>query len=119
MIIMNVRKICWEDVEKESLGKDKARKVLHTENMTIARVYLDKGSSVPEHKHENEQISWVIRGSIEVKINDQIFNLKSDESLVIPPDVPHFVRALEETEVMDSFSPPRKDWETGQDSYLR
>jgi quercetin dioxygenase-like cupin family protein len=41
------------------------------------------------------------------------------ESLVIPPNVPHGVVALEDTVVTDVFTPRRDDWIRGDDSYLR
>jgi hypothetical protein len=33
--------------------------------------------------------------------------------------VPHGVEALEDTDVLDTFTPVREDWVTGDDSYLR
>jgi quercetin dioxygenase-like cupin family protein len=41
------------------------------------------------------------------------------ESLVIPPNVPHGVVALEDTLVTDVFTPRREDWIAGDDAYLR
>ena len=41
------------------------------------------------------------------------------ESLVIPPNVPHGVVALEDTVVTDVFTPRRDDWIKGDDAYLR
>jgi len=41
------------------------------------------------------------------------------EALVIPPDVPHMVEALEDSLAVDLFSPPRADWIRGDDAYLR
>src|ERR1041385_4678685 len=54
----------WQSVAKEQLNPLFARQVIHSETMTIARVYLSKGCSVPEHKHHNEQISTVEQGSV-------------------------------------------------------
>src|SRR5688572_32125128 len=40
--------------------------------------------------------------------------LRAGESLAIPSNVPHRVIALEDTVVVDVFSPPREDWIKGR-----
>jgi quercetin dioxygenase-like cupin family protein len=95
------------------------RKVIHTGQMTIARLNLQKDAVVPEHSHVNEQVANVERGSLLFHIGgvDQVVG--AGESLVIPPHVPHGVVALEDTVVTDVFTPRREDWISGDDSYLR
>jgi hypothetical protein len=39
--------------------------------------------------------------------------------LPIPSNVPHAATAIEDTEEVDIFSPIRRDWLEGRDSYLR
>jgi quercetin dioxygenase-like cupin family protein len=39
--------------------------------------------------------------------------------MLIPPDTAHGVEALEESIVLDFFSPAREDWQSGADNYLR
>jgi quercetin dioxygenase-like cupin family protein len=41
------------------------------------------------------------------------------ESLQIPSDEPHEVRALEDSVAFDIFVPVREDWRRGDDAYLR
>ena len=41
------------------------------------------------------------------------------ELLTIPSNVPHRAEALEDTLDVDVFSPPREDWLSGTDAYLR
>jgi quercetin dioxygenase-like cupin family protein len=45
--------------------------------------------------------------------------LRGGQSLAIPSNVPHKVVALEDTVVVDVFSPVREDWLRGDDAYLR
>ena len=47
----------WEDMPKEALKPDLARRLISTERMMLAHVYLDKGCIVPKHAHENEQLT--------------------------------------------------------------
>jgi quercetin dioxygenase-like cupin family protein len=45
--------------------------------------------------------------------------VRAGEILVIPGNLPHSAEALEDTLALDIFAPPRQDWITGDDSYLR
>ncbi|HEY6391313.1 MAG TPA: cupin domain-containing protein [Bryobacteraceae bacterium] len=109
----------WNQVEKEQLSPTFARQVIHSDAMTVARVYLRKGCSVPEHSHHNEQISMMEQGSLKFVVAGQEKVLTAGQVLRIPPHVPHSVEALEDCIAVDLFSPPREDWIRGDDSYLR
>jgi hypothetical protein len=39
--------------------------------------------------------------------------------LAIPPHLPHRVEALVDSLSLDIFNPPREDWLSGTDTYLR
>ena len=109
----------WNQVEKEQLSPTFARQVIHSDTMTVARVYLRKGCSVPEHSHHNEQISMMEQGSLKFVIDGREKVLQAGQVLRIPPHVPHSAEALEDCIAVDLFSPPREDWIRGDDAYLR
>ena len=109
----------WNRVEKEQLSPTLVRQVIHGGAMTVARLYLRKGSSVPEHSHHNEQISMLEQGSLKFVIAGQETVLTAGQVLRIPPNVPHSAEALEDCVAVDLFSPPREDWIRGDDAYLR
>src|ERR1700687_3063806 len=109
----------WNRVEKEQMSPTLARQVIHSDTMTVARVYLRKGCSVPEHSHHNEQISMMEQGSLKFVIDGQEKVLQAGQVLRIPPHVPHSAEALEDSVAVDLFSPPREDWIRGDYSYLR
>jgi quercetin dioxygenase-like cupin family protein len=109
----------WNQVEKEQLSPTFARQVIHSDAMTVARVYLRKGCNVPEHSHHNEQISMMEQGSLRFVIAGEEKVLKAGQVLRIPPHVPHSAEALEDCVAVDLFSPPREDWIRGDDAYLR
>ncbi len=110
---------CWEKIENEKLNPLSSRQVIHGEKMTIARMHLHKGCLVPEHKHHNEQLSMVEQGSLRFNLDGAERVLNAGEVLRIPPNVPHSVTALEDSLVVDLFSPPREDWIRGDDADLR
>ena len=45
--------------------------------------------------------------------------VRAGEVLVIPSNLPHRAIALEDTLDVDVFNPPRQDWLSGNDAYLR
>jgi len=109
----------WEQLPAEQMNPKISRKVVHSGQMTIARLHIEKDAIVPEHHHINEQVANVEKGSLLFHIGgvDQVVG--AGESLVIPPNVPHGVVALEDTVVTDIFTPRREDWISGDDAYLR
>jgi quercetin dioxygenase-like cupin family protein len=109
----------WDQIENEQLSPVFSRQVIHGDNMTVARVYLKKGASVPEHSHHNEQISMMEQGSLKFVLAGVEKIIKPGEILRIPPHVPHSAEALEDCVAVDLFSPPREDWKRGDDAYLR
>ncbi|HXS96684.1 MAG TPA: cupin domain-containing protein [Candidatus Limnocylindrales bacterium] len=109
----------WNLLPEEQLNPLISRKAIHMKGLTIARLHLAKGAVVPEHRHVHEQVATVERGALKFFIEGRELVLKSGESLAIASDIPHRVEAIEDTVVVDVFSPSREDWQSGNDSYLR
>ena len=109
----------WEKVEREELGPGLARQVIHTDRLTVARIFLDKGAVVRRHQHENEQVTMIQRGRLRFEIDGAVREAGAGEVVRIPPDAPHAVEALEDTLAIDVFCPRREDWIRGDDAYLR
>jgi quercetin dioxygenase-like cupin family protein len=90
--------------------------------MMITHVYLKKGCVVPQHRHDNEQITYVLEGALRLRLGEdgaQVVDVRAGEVLCIPPNLPHSAEALEDTLDVDVFDPPRRDWLDGTDQYLR
>lgn len=109
----------WEQVTNEQMNPLFSRRVIHGERMTVARIRLAKGAVVPEHAHENEQITMLEEGELRFSFAGRTLVLKAGEALAIPPNAPHAVEALEDSVATDVFSPAREDWIRGDDAYLR
>ena len=109
----------WNTMPAEQLNPQVTRRAVHTENLTIARLQIAKDAVVPEHSHVNEQVATVERGALRFEIGGRELILRAGESVAIPSNVPHSVVALEDTTVVDVFSPRRDDWLRGDDAYLR
>jgi quercetin dioxygenase-like cupin family protein len=109
----------WNLLAEEPLNPRLGRKMIHGRHVTVARIRLRKGAVVPMHSHPNEQISMLESGAVRFVIAGEERVLHAGDVLVIPPDAPHMVEALEDSLAVDLFSPPREDWIRGDDAYLR
>jgi quercetin dioxygenase-like cupin family protein len=109
----------WESVKKETLNDKLWRKVVSGEKVMVARMGLSKDCVVPLHHHESEQISVVLQGAMKFVLEGREVVVRAGEVLVIPSNLPHSALAMEDSIVIEVFSPIRYDWLDGSDSYLR
>jgi len=113
---------CWDRIPEESLKGTITRRLITSERMMIAHVYLKKGDDVPRHQHENEQLTYILEGALHFWFGpdgSQQITVRAGEVVVIPSNVLHRALALEDTLDVDVFCPPRQDWLAGTDAYLR
>ncbi len=71
---------------------------------------LDAGSLMPAHQHPQEQIVHILKGRMRLIVSGVPHELKTGDSFYLASNVPHGVETLEETTVLDTFSPPREDY---------
>lgn len=112
----------WEDMPKEQLSETLDRRLITGDRVMLAHVYLKKGSIVPRHSHENEQVTYILEGGLRFWIGpdeSEVIDVRAGEVLHIPSFVQHKAEALEDTLDVDIFSPPREDWLNKTDDYLR
>jgi quercetin dioxygenase-like cupin family protein len=109
----------WAEIPVEQMNAAVTRQVIHASNLTIARIAIKAGGAVPTHSHVNEQVLNMISGRLKVILDGTEVVLPAQSTLVIPPNVPHSVEALEDVVAVDVFSPRREDWLRGDDAYLR
>ena len=111
----------WADMPRQPVTDKIDRRVITSERMMLAHVYLKKGSIVPKHSHENEQLTYILEGALRFWIGEdgaQELVVRAGEVLVIQSNVPHKAEALEDTLDVDVFNPPRQDWIDGTDDYF-
>jgi quercetin dioxygenase-like cupin family protein len=116
-----VRHFVWDDMPWEKVTDTISRRLVTGNRMMLAQVWLDKGAIVPQHSHENEQLTYIVEGALHFWIGEDLSQeivVRAGEVLHIPSNVPHKAEALEDTLDVDIFSPPRADWLDGSDSYF-
>ena len=81
------------------------------ERMTMAVIDLDPNLVMPEHHHENEQLGFIIAGSLTMRIGGEKRELHAGDTYAVPSHVPHdVVVGPEGCTAVDVFAPVRADW---------
>ena len=86
------------------------KNLVHGEKTHLTQIKFKKGAVVPEHQHPQEQTGYLISGSLR-------FFSGNEETIALPGDswtfaggTPHGAEALEDTVVIELFSPVREDY---------
>jgi quercetin dioxygenase-like cupin family protein len=111
--------IPWHTIPLEDLNPLLQRQFVVGQKIMLARVLLKKGCVVPEHSHENEQLTYIVEGALKFSIDGREIVVRAGEVLCIPSNMPHKAEAIEDTVDLDVFTPPRADWINRSDQYLR
>ena len=109
----------WSRIPTEKITDKLSRKLISGKKVMLAQVFLKKGCIVAAHSHHNEQITYILSGSMKLRLPDKEVTLNEGDVLHIPSRVEHSAVALEDTLDLDVFSPIREDWLKGTDDYLR
>ncbi|MBC7234696.1 MAG: cupin domain-containing protein [Chloroflexi bacterium] len=87
------------------------RSVLQSgEKLMLVRIELSAGKAVAAHQHPHEQITHLLEGRVRFTVGDETVLLEPGDSCLLPANVPHGATALEESVLIDAFSPPREDF---------
>jgi quercetin dioxygenase-like cupin family protein len=90
-----------------------SRKIASGERQMMVWWNMKAGAHAAAHKHDNEQIAWMLKGKMEFRLGDERRICGPGDVVVIPPGVEHEAFFAEDTEVIDVFSPPREDFLAG------
>lgn len=84
---------------------------LHGDRITVGIIDFEPLTHVPEHRHANEQLGFVLRGSITMTIAGERRELRKGDMYSIRSGIPHSGEAGPNgATVADVFSPVRSDW---------
>jgi quercetin dioxygenase-like cupin family protein len=101
----------WERVSKEEMSPLISRQVIHTPALTLLRTTFTRGAVVALHQHVHEQVTTVLSGSLRLEVDGEAALLAPGGLARIPSGVPHMAEAMEDTVVLDVFTPARTDWQ--------
>ena len=100
-----------ETVERREIWDGVTARVIEGERMTLAVVEIAPGKRVPEHVHDNEQIGFVIQGTLTFTIGEETKLLGPGGSWRILSNVAHHVEVGPTGAVVaEAYAPIRADW---------
>ena len=106
-------------IPEEKVTDRITRRIVTGEKEMVVFWRMKAGAHAAAHRHPNEQIFWMLSGKMEFRLGNEKKTCGPGDVGVIPAGVEHEAWFSEDTEVIDIFSPPREDFYTGQESYLR
>ena len=109
----------WDEIALEKVTEVISRKIITGAREMLTQIYLKRGALVPMHKHESEQLTYVLQGALRFLVGGEEVIVREGEVLAIPSWLEHQAEALDDTLTLDIFSPIREDWLNGTDDYLR
>ena len=65
---------------------------------------------MPEHQHSQEQIVHILSGRMRLIVEGTPHELTTGDVFYLPSNIPHGVETIENTRVLDTFSPPRNEY---------
>src|ERR671925_1671165 len=105
----------WDEIALDKVTEMVSRKIVTGQREMVAQIYLKRGAIVPMHKHESEQMTYILQGALRFLIDGEEITVREGEVLHIPSGTPHQAEALEDTFELDVFSPVRHDWLRGEE----
>jgi quercetin dioxygenase-like cupin family protein len=115
------RKLAWFDLPSDRPMPRIQRRRIIGDRMMVSDVRLEKGFELASHRHDNEQFVVLLSGRCIFGVGDpgtpefKETELRPGEVLVLPGGVAHSCRALEDTHILDLFSPVSE--RTGVDAH--
>jgi quercetin dioxygenase-like cupin family protein len=87
------------------------RKVLaYNDKLFLAEHRMKKGWVGSIHSHPHEQIVYVVRGHLKVTCQGKTFEIRNGDTFIVRGGVEHGASAVEESLVIDVFTPCREDY---------
>ncbi len=80
------------------------------EKTLLCEFKLEKDFKIPPHQHPYEQTSYLLAGKLNFRIDQTWHIVKPGDSWSIPENVEHEVKILQDSIVIELFSPIRPDY---------
>ncbi|HEY2912480.1 MAG TPA: cupin domain-containing protein [Candidatus Angelobacter sp.] len=82
----------------------------HNDNLLLAEHRMQKGWVGTRHRHPHHQLVYVVSGELSVTIAHETFTAHPGDSFVLRGGVEHQASALEDSVVVDIFTPCRHEY---------
>jgi quercetin dioxygenase-like cupin family protein len=87
-------------IAEQKFDKLQVQKLVKTETLEILSISLEKGAIFPEHTSPVDAQLIILEGDIVFHINENSYQLKSQQNFNFPKATPHSVRANENSKFL-------------------
>ena len=95
---------------REVLPGVQLKTLAHGDRTLLSTFRIAKGAEIPVHSHPQEQIGNLVSGRLRFVIDGETMDANPGAGWCLPPDTPHGATALEDSVVVEVFSPVREDY---------
>jgi len=107
--------IIAKKMDWEQLGGGVSRKFLGYDNqIMMVSVKFETGALGAPHQHFHTQATYCVSGKFEFEIDGVKQIVEAGDGIYIEPNLLHSAVCLEEGQLIDTFSPVREDFLTGE-----
>lgn len=109
---MPIPHIDWSRIDWAPVREGVERKAFSGEGATVALHRLQPDHEPRPHKHPCEQIAYIMQGTVDFHVGDEVFRLGPGGLVVVPPDVMHHAVVVGDEPVLnlDVFTPRRAEY---------
>ncbi|MDQ2868293.1 MAG: cupin domain-containing protein [Verrucomicrobiota bacterium] len=86
------------------------RTIAHGHAMYQMVAELKAGSTMPEHSHPHEQVTYILSGRMKLIVDGVPHELKTGDAFYLASNAKHGAETIEDTRVLDTFNPPREEY---------
>jgi quercetin dioxygenase-like cupin family protein len=82
----------------------------YNDKLFLVEHQMVKGWAGAMHSHPHDQVVYVVRGHLKVTCQGKLFELRAGDTFVVRGGVQHGASAVEDSLVIDVFTPCREDY---------
>ncbi len=82
----------------------------YNDKLFLAEHQMVKGWGGAMHSHPHDQVVYIVRGHLRVNCQGKSFALRAGDTFVVRGGVQHGAFAIEDSLVIDVFTPCREDY---------
>jgi len=98
--MIEVKKFTLIDEINYQEGSVVSKQIIKKPNGNITLFAFDKDESLTEHTSPYQALVYIVDGEMEIKIGGIPYNVKEGEGILLPPDVPHGLIALQKSKML-------------------
>lgn len=84
--------------------------LVHGDKTLLSEFHMEADSRLPDHSHPHEQTGYLLSGRMRLIMGDEILEAEPGDSWCVPANAVHRAEILEDTVVIEVFSPVREEY---------